>query len=73
MIHPYNNQTQTSWDHGDFKVQIRVPTNSSPIGFCDGTDADLAELQSIAASEGVDEFRMSRKVLKTEREIWTIG
>lgn len=73
MIHRYENATQTRWDHGEFKVRIDVPTSSRPIGFCDGTDEDLAELMAIAEAEGADDVEIHRKLLKTGREIWTIG
>ena len=73
MIHFYSNETQTRWDRGEFKVQLVQPNNPRPIGFCDGTSADTEELQSIAASEGAEEFRVHKKVLKTGREIWTLG
>jgi hypothetical protein len=73
MIYPYDNKTQTRWDHGDFKVQLNVASNSRPIGFCDGTDADLAELRERSEAEGADEVRIQKKLLKTGREIWTLG
>lgn len=73
MIHFYSNETQTRWDKGDFKVQLLVPGNSRPMGFCDGTREDLAELASIAESEGAGEMLIGKKVLKTGREIWTLG
>jgi hypothetical protein len=73
MIHPYNNETQTLWDRGQLQVQLVQPNNPRPIGFCDGTAEDTAELQSIAEAEGADEFVIHRKVLKTGREIWTLG
>ncbi|HEX7479635.1 MAG TPA: hypothetical protein VF331_17655 [Polyangiales bacterium] len=73
MIHPYDNATQTRWDHGDFKVQLNQENNSRPIGFCDGSDADLAELRALAEAEGADEVRIRKQVLKTGREIWTLG
>ncbi len=72
MIHPYNNQTETRWSHGDFKVQLNLPNNTRPMGFCDGTDEDVAELQALAESEGADEMRIEKKFLKTGREIWTL-
>ncbi len=72
MIHAYSNETQTRWDRGDFKVQLNQPNNDRPIGFCDGSDADLSELQTIAESEGSDSFRVERKQLKSGREIWTL-
>ena len=47
MIYPHSNETQTRWDHGDYKVRLDLPNNPNPMGFCDGTDEDLAELQAI--------------------------
>ncbi len=73
MIHLYSNETQTRWDKGDFKVQLIVAGNSRPMGFCDGTGEDLAELASIAESEGAGEMQIAKKLLKTGREIWTLG
>ena len=72
MIHPYSNETATRWDRGDFKVQLQVPTNSRPMGYCDGTDEDVAELTAIAEAEDASQIRISKKVLKTGREIWTL-
>jgi hypothetical protein len=73
MIHPYDNETQTRWDHGHFKVQLNVANNSRPIGFCDGTEADVAELRAIAEAEGADDVSIRKQLLKTGREIWTLG
>lgn len=72
MIYPYSNETQTRWDRGDFKVQLNSPDNTRPMGFCDGSDADLAELSSVAEAEGADGMRIDKKLLKTGREIWTL-
>ena len=73
MIHPYDNQTQTRWDRGEFKVQLNAAHASRPIGFCDGTEADIAELQERAEAEGADSMAIQRKLLKTGREVWTLG
>ncbi len=73
MIQPYNNETQTRWDRGELQVQLVQPNNPRPMGFCDGTDADMAELRELAEAEGADEFMVHKKVLKTGREIWTLG
>jgi hypothetical protein len=74
MIHPYSNATQTRWDRGEFKVQLNAANNSArPIGFCDGTDADLAELRERSEAEGAEEMSIQKKMLKTGREIWTLG
>lgn len=55
MIHLYSNETQTRWDKGDFKVQLLIPGNSRPMGFCDGTREDLAELACIAETLSTNE------------------
>lgn len=73
MIHPYSNETQTRWDKGEFKVQLIVSGNNRPMGFCDGSSEDLAELASIAELEGAGEMQIGKKLLKTGREIWTLG
>ncbi|MBU0550676.1 hypothetical protein KKF91_10775 [Myxococcota bacterium] len=73
MIYPYNNETQTSWDRGAYKVQLNIPGNAQPMGFCDGTPEDLAEISAIAENEGVYELNIHKKVLKSGREIWTLG
>jgi len=72
MIHPYSNETQTRWDRGEFKVQLNQQNNSRPMGFCDGSEADLAELQERAESEGADGMQIEKKSLKSGREIWTL-
>ena len=73
MIYPYDNAAQTRWDRGELKVQINVPGNSRPMAFCDGSAEDLAELRAIAEREGIDDASIDKKVLKTGREIWTLG
>ncbi len=72
MIYPYTNETQTRWDRGELQVQLLVPTNARPIGFCDGTDADEAEIRDRSEAEGAEDFRIERRRLKTGREIWTM-
>jgi len=71
VIHPFSNATQTRWDKGEFKVQLMTPQSSRPMGFCDGTAGDRAELQGIAEAESAS-MRIEVKVLKTGREIWTL-
>ena len=73
MINPYDNTTQTRWDRGEFKVQLNQFNNPRPIGFCDGSPEDLAELLAIAEAEGADDVKIHKKILKTGREIWTLG
>lgn len=72
MIYPHSNETQTAWDHGDYQVQLSLPDNPRPMGFCDGSDADVAELRSMAEEEGADAFRIEKKRLKSGRQIWTL-
>jgi hypothetical protein len=73
MIYPYSNATQTRWDHGEFKVQLSLPNNPRPMGFCDGSSEDLAELHDIAEAEGAEYVQIHKKRLKSGREIWTLG
>jgi len=72
MIYLYSNENQTRWDRGDFQVQLLVPGNPKPIGFCDGSDEDVAELRDRAEAEGAEGFDIVRKHLKTGRTIWTL-
>lgn len=72
MIHPHSNATQTRWDRGEFRVRLDAPNRSQPIGFCDGTPEDLAELTERAEAEGALGMRIEKKILKTGREIWTL-
>ena len=71
MIHQYSNATQSKWDKGEFKVQLLLPETTRPMGFCDGTAEDLAELKAIADGEN-SELKIEKKMLKTGREIWTL-
>lgn len=73
MIYPYSNETQTRWDRGELKVQLNTADNTRPMGYCDGSDADVAELTAVAETEGADGMRIEKKVLKTGREIWTLS
>ena len=73
MIHPYNNVTLNQWVRGELQVQVLVPTSDRPIAYCDGTEADIIALRQIAESEGTELPTIHRKVLKTGRQIWTIG
>lgn len=71
MIHQHDNVTQTRWDRGEFKVQLMPAGSTKPMGFCDGTAEDLAELRAMAEAEG-SAVQIDVKVLKTGREIWTL-
>jgi hypothetical protein len=72
VIYQHSNETQTAWDHGKYQVQLMLPENPRPVGFCDGSDRDLAELRAIAEAEDADGFRIEKKRLKSGREIWTL-
>ena len=73
MIHRYDSKSLALWDRGELKVKIIVPNSDRPIAFCDGTDEDERELHVIAEEEGTELSTIRRKILKTGREIWTIG
>lgn len=73
MIYPYDNATQTRWNRGEFKVQLNLPNNPRPMGFCDGSPEDIAELMAIAEAEGASDVQIHKKPLKTGREIWTLA
>jgi len=73
MIYPYDNATRTRWGRGELRVQLEQPDKSCPIGYCDGSAEDLAALLSMAEAEGAGEVPIHKKVLKSGREIWTLG
>ena len=73
MIYPYDNSTQTRWSRGEFKVQLNLPNHPRPMGFCDGSPEDVAEILAVAEAEGAGNLEIHRKLLKTGREIWTLG
>ena len=71
MITMYDNDAQTRWNHGEFQVELRVPNNSRPLGYCDGSEEDEREVYAIAETEGAAVV-IHKKRLKTGREIWTV-
>ena len=73
MIHPYDNQPQTRWDRGEYKVQLLKEGSTRPLGFCDGTPDDMTALRDMAEAEGADDVSISKRVLKSGREIWTLS
>jgi len=73
LIHKYSNQTLQQWTRGQLQVQLNVPGRNLPMGYCDGTDADEAELRAIAEEEEVENLPIHKRVLKTGRQIWTVG
>ncbi|MFT4704265.1 MAG: hypothetical protein ACI81R_001962 [Bradymonadia bacterium] len=73
MIHPYTNENVTLWGHGKFQVQLELPGNTKPMGWCDGTSEDEAEIRTQAEGEGVEDLKIHKKQLKSGRQIWTLG
>ena len=73
MIYPYDNATQTRWNRGELKVQLSLPNDPRPMGFCDGCPEDIAELHAIAEAEGADDVKIHKQLLKSGREVWTLG
>ncbi|MCB9742259.1 MAG: hypothetical protein H6741_18910 [Alphaproteobacteria bacterium] len=73
MIYPFSFENQRLWSRGELQVQLMRPGETRPLGWCDGTEEDEAELLAIAESEDLDELPISKRVLKTGREIWTVG
>ena len=72
MITWYSHTSERQWNDGGFKVELRSWNRPRPIGYCDGSEADEAELAGIGEEEGVEELRIEKKMLKNDRERWTI-
>ena len=73
MIRMYDTATMNQWNRGELRVRLDLPGRRLPMGYCDGTDEDEAELRAMAEDEGVEHLRIDKKLLKTGREIWTLG
>ncbi len=73
MIHKFSQAHQTRWGRGEYKVQLNVPGSPRPMGYCDGSVEDEAELRQMAEEEGVEHLVITKRPLKTGREVWTIG
>ena len=73
MIYKYSRENLSRWVSGDLQCQLDVPGKRIPMGWCDGTEEDEQELRMIAESEEVDNLVIEKKLLKTGREIWTVG
>ena len=71
-IYEHNTHHETLWNRGDHQVMIRSPHSDRPMGYCDGHAEDEASLLETAESEGLEQARIERRVLKTGREVWTI-
>jgi hypothetical protein len=72
-MYPYNVENLNRFGRGDLAVQINSPGSTRPMGYCDGTEADLAELRAISEEEGVEELEIVRKRLKNGQEIWIVS
>jgi hypothetical protein len=68
--HAGENRRDRGFSTASLDYQVNNPR---PIGFCDGTPEDVTELLSIAEAEGVGNVEIHKKILKTGREIWTLG
>lgn len=73
MIHLYSPVNEQRWNRGEHQVQLLRPGQTRPLGYCDGTEDDERELRDIAEAEGVEDLPISKRVLKTGRQIWTLG
>ncbi len=73
MVYPYNMKSLQQWNRGVHKVQIMVPGHDKPVAYCDGTEQDIRDLRATAEEEGTELPEIRRRILKTGREIWTIG
>ena len=73
MIYLYSHDNLRRWNRGELKVQISVPDQTKPLGWCDGTDEDEDELRGIAEAEDVESLPIQKRILKTGRELWTVG
>lgn len=73
VIHKFSLKTQHRWGRGAFQVQVMIGGGDRPVAYCDGTPEDLEELRSIAQEEGVELGEVHRRVLRSGKEIWTLG
>ena len=73
MIHLYNNASLLRWNRSELKVQLNLPGRTRPMGYCDGTEEDELQLRAMAESEEVENLPIKKRILKTGREIWTVG
>lgn len=73
MIHPYSHENLSLWKRDVHQVQLDLPGRQLPMGWCDGTEEDEEELRAMAREEGVEHLTIHKKLLKTGRQIWTVG
>jgi hypothetical protein len=74
MIYPYNNANLSKWTRSEIQVQLDIPGRRLPMGWCDGTDEDEAQLRNMAEEEGLEgELKIRKRILKTGRQIWSLG
>ena len=72
MIHKYSDDNLRRWNRGEFKVQLDLPGRQRPMGYCDGTAEDEAQIRAMAEEEGEQAVEIQKRILKTGREIWTL-
>lgn len=72
MIHPYSDTALQKWNRGEYKVQLDIPNRPRPLGYCEGTPEDEAELVAMSEGEGEHTLEIHKRILKTGREIWTL-
>lgn len=72
MIHLYSDENMRRWNRGEFRVQLDLPGRNRPMGYCDGTSEDEAEIIAMSEGEGEYAIEISKRILKTGREIWTL-
>ena len=73
MIVRYDLNALQRWNRGELQVEVRVQGHDRPVAYCDGTEDDVRALEHIAEAEGTELPVIHRRVLKTGRQIWTIG
>lgn len=72
MIRRYSDDGLRRWNRGEYQVQLMIPRRERPLGWCDGTPEDEAELRAEAEGEGEAAVEIERRILKTGRQIWTL-
>jgi len=74
VVHRYTFELERRWNRGELQVRLERPGMTRPLGYCDGTPEDEEALQAIGREEGLDEdMPISKRILKTGRQVWTIG
>jgi hypothetical protein len=72
-IHPHNNENETQWNRGNYKVMIKGNGSTRAFAYCDGSQEDKDVLLQMAEDEGLMSAEIIIKPLKNEREVWTLS